>query len=128
MYPASFGTVDQFVVKALREVSGLPDALALANMNPESLTIQEGVLIIELLRRKAAEINRAINAPVWTPRRVDMALWACRQPPPPPSPPSLPSYAGPEIAVDRAIRKAFEEPRQERTFEELRQEERQKKP
>ncbi len=35
MYPQEFGTVDQFVVKALRQVNGLPEATALARMKPE---------------------------------------------------------------------------------------------
>jgi len=44
MYPTDFGTVDQFVVKALRAVSTLPEAAALAKMNPESLSIDDGIL------------------------------------------------------------------------------------
>ena len=36
MYPQNFGTVDQFVVKALWEVGGLPEEAAVSKMKPES--------------------------------------------------------------------------------------------
>ena len=44
-------------------------------MNPDSLTISDGVLIIGVLRRKAADLNRIFNSAIWTPRKVDMVLW-----------------------------------------------------
>ncbi len=75
MYPQKFGTVDQFAVKALRQVEGMPEAEALARMNPDSLTISDGVLIIGVLRRKAADLNRVFKSVVWTPRKLDMVLW-----------------------------------------------------
>lgn len=75
MYPRKFGTVDQFMVKALRQVNGLPETAALARMNPDSLTIRDGVLIIGILRRKAADNNRVFKSDTWTPRKIDMVLW-----------------------------------------------------
>jgi 7-cyano-7-deazaguanine synthase len=75
MYPRNFGTVDQFVVKALGQVSGLPEAAAISDMNPESLTISDGVLLIDVLRKKAADNNRALRSDVWTPRKVEKVLW-----------------------------------------------------
>lgn len=75
MYPEKFGTVDQFVVKALRLVSGLPEAAALGRMNPENLTVRDGVLIIGILRRKAADNNRVFKSATWTPRKLDKVLW-----------------------------------------------------
>ena len=77
MYPKNFGTVDQFAVKALSQVQGLPEAAALARMNPEGLTIRDGVLIIDILRRKAADNNRVFKSDAWTPRKLDKVLWAC---------------------------------------------------
>jgi hypothetical protein len=76
MYPAHFGTVDQFGVKALGEVDGLSEAPAVARMNPLALTIANGVLLIRVMQRKAAENNEQFGTTVWTPRRIDMALWA----------------------------------------------------
>ena len=75
MYPDKFGTIDQFVVKALRLVPGLPEAAALNRMNPDSLKISDGVVIIGLLRRKAAENNRLFKSKAWTPRKLDKVLW-----------------------------------------------------
>jgi hypothetical protein len=39
LYPEDFGTVDQFVVKALREIPQLPEAARLVEMNPQNLTL-----------------------------------------------------------------------------------------
>ena len=75
MYPHKFGTVDQFVVKALSQVDGLPEAEAIAQMHPEGLSVKDGVLLIEILRRKAEDNNRLFNSETWTPRKLDMVLW-----------------------------------------------------
>jgi hypothetical protein len=75
MYPHQFATVDQFVVKALRQVNGFPEAAAIARMKPEGLTIDDGVLLMDILRRKAADNNRRFNSHNWTPRKLDMVLW-----------------------------------------------------
>lgn len=75
MYPNHFATVDQFVVKALRHVAGLPEAAALAKMNPENLSIKDGVLLIGILTRKAKENNQVFGTSAWTSRKIDMILW-----------------------------------------------------
>ena len=75
MYPTHFGTVDQFVVKALREIADLPESPALRAMNDMSLTAKDGELLIDMMSRKAAEINQLIGEPSWNPRRIDMVLW-----------------------------------------------------
>lgn len=75
MYPEYFATVDQFVVKALRLITGLPEEGALAKMKPENLNISDGVMLIGILTRKATENNQSFGTSGWTPRRVDMVLW-----------------------------------------------------
>jgi hypothetical protein len=75
MYPHKFGTVDQFVVKALAQIDSLPEAATLRRMKPEGLTIPQGVLITQILRRKAADNNRVLNSDGWTPRKIDKVLW-----------------------------------------------------
>jgi len=75
LYPRSFGTVDQFAVKALREVNSLPETEALRLMNEDSLTTKNGVVLIQIMRRKAAQLNELFGTPEWTPRKVDMILW-----------------------------------------------------
>jgi hypothetical protein len=75
LYPDQFGTVDQFVVRALRDVAGLPELERLERMNPENLSQRDGVLLIGILRRKAAELNETLQGQRWTPRMVEMVLW-----------------------------------------------------
>ena len=75
LFPADFGTVDQFAVKALRSVSGLSGQDRLARMKPEGLTVSDGVLLVELMREKAAELNQRFATTYWTPRKLDMVLW-----------------------------------------------------
>lgn len=73
--PAQFATVDQFVVKALREIHGLPEAAAVARMKPEGLSVSDGVALIGIMARKAAENNRHFGSIEWTPRKMDKILW-----------------------------------------------------
>ena len=75
MSPEHFATVDQFVVKALRLVSDLPEANALSKMNPLNLSVTDGTLLIGILNRKAKENNRMFGTSAWTPRKIDMVLW-----------------------------------------------------
>lgn len=75
MYPTTFATVDQFVVKSLREVGEMPENALLAKMKPESLKTHYGVILIQILTRKAAENNRLFGVDLWTPRKIDQILW-----------------------------------------------------
>jgi hypothetical protein len=75
MYPQTFATVDQFVVKALRGVRNLPEAAILQKMNEHALSINDGVLLIDIMQRKAAENNRIFGTTDWTPRKIDKVLW-----------------------------------------------------
>lgn len=76
LFPEDFGTVDQFVVKALKQVDGLLYAAELAKMKPESLSIENGVLLIKILREQAKKLNINFDTDFWTPRKIDMILWA----------------------------------------------------
>lgn len=75
MYPQSFATVDQFVVKALRSVRNLPEADIVEKMNEQNLSIEDGVILIDIMQRKAAENNRMFGTTDWTPRMIDKVLW-----------------------------------------------------
>jgi hypothetical protein len=75
MYPEAFGTVDQFAVKALRDVDNLAEEPLLAAMNPDGLNTKDGVLLINIMRRRAAQNNRLFNTDEWTPRKIDKVLW-----------------------------------------------------
>ena len=77
LFPAQFGTVDQFVVKALAEIPELPEKYLIATMSPESLKLSDGTVLIRIMRRKADELNQVASLIKWTPRKVDMVLWTC---------------------------------------------------
>lgn len=76
LFPGEFGTVDQFVVRALRKVDGLPYDTELTKMKPESLSMDNSVLLIQILREKAKKLNREFDTDFWTPRKIDKVLWA----------------------------------------------------
>ena len=76
LFPAKFGTVDQFVVGALRGVRCLPERDQLSRMNGKRLTIANGAVLIGIMRRKAVSLNELFDTSEWTPRKVDMLLWA----------------------------------------------------
>ena len=76
LFPAKFGTVDQFAVGALCKVRCLSERDKLRCMKPQRLTICNGVVLIEIMRRKAVSLNELFNTSGWTPRKVDKVLWA----------------------------------------------------
>ena len=78
LYPHYFGTVDQFVVKALCEIDNLPESGFIKKINPDNLTIQDAVLLIKIMNYKAAELNNIFNTSKWMPRDIDKILWAVR--------------------------------------------------
>ena len=75
IFPEKYGTVDQFIVKRLLEVPDLPELEAVKKMNPEGLTVKEGVLLIEIMQRKAVDLNQRFETDEWTPRKIDKAMW-----------------------------------------------------
>lgn len=76
LFPKDFGTVDQFVVKSLKVIDGLRYADNIIKINPDSLKIKDGVILIETLKSKACDLNRKFNTDFWTPRKIDMILWS----------------------------------------------------
>ena len=78
LFPEYFGTVDQFVVKALMDVNELQRKKEILAMNPDSLKLNDGVLLIEILRSKSDELNKANGTTEWTPRKIDKVLWVSR--------------------------------------------------
>lgn len=76
LFPKYFGTVDQFLVRALMKINDLPAQNALRNMHPESLSIRDGVILESILREKANTLNVMFNTDFWTPRRIDKILWS----------------------------------------------------
>ncbi len=78
IFPKHFATADQFVVKALRQIDTLEEHKKLLDMNPDSLRERDGVILIRIMRNKAFQLNNYFSTDFWTPRRIDMVLWAYR--------------------------------------------------
>jgi len=83
LFPEQFGTVDQFVVKALQKIRTFPEGeissreiQALRRMNPKNLSKSDGIILIGIMRRKADNLNSIFGSRFWTPRKIDMILWA----------------------------------------------------
>ena len=72
LFPDYYGTIDCFAVESLQKV-GLEEA---QRMNPKSLTITDAVVLEDIYRNKARELNSSFGGNYWTPRRIDMVLWA----------------------------------------------------
>jgi hypothetical protein len=75
LYPEKFATVDQFVVKALNSIDGIEKKEELSKINPDNITIKNGVLLICYMQYKAYLLNEANKTTIWTPRKIDKALW-----------------------------------------------------
>jgi hypothetical protein len=69
VYPEEFGTADVMVTKALHQL-GLAERI-----DPKKIGIEDAVMMIEIMRTKALELNRELGANKWTPRLVDRVLW-----------------------------------------------------
>jgi hypothetical protein len=77
LFPSQFGVVDQFLVKALQKTEDVNVLSAVRGIkNPEQISPQNGAVLVRLLREKAAALNSALQSDSWTPRKVDMVLWA----------------------------------------------------
>ncbi|MBK9623217.1 MAG: hypothetical protein IPO38_01260 [Rhodocyclaceae bacterium] len=44
-------------------------------MNENSLSTKDGVVLIKIMQRKAAQLNQLFGTSEWTPRKIDMVLW-----------------------------------------------------
>ena len=85
-FPHAYGTIDQFVALALQEVarahlpiSSLPERAEVQRLNAVDLSISQGVVLINIMRRQAWALNQRLGVDTWTPRKVDKVLWASRQ-------------------------------------------------
>ncbi len=76
LFPKYFGTVDQFVVQRLSEVQNLKEHNQIMAINPKSINEKNGMLLINIMRNKADELNKKFKTTEWTPRKIDKILWS----------------------------------------------------
>jgi len=92
LFPEWFGTSDQFVVKGLCEIETLPErqvVLAMVKVVKGKQVVQidspkKAALLVGIMRRKAEELNALFghdesDPERWTPRKIDMILFALRE-------------------------------------------------
>lgn len=78
LFPKYFGCVDQLVVSAFLSIHNLDYSSQIEKINPQCIKLSEGVVLIQLLREKAHQLNSKNLTNYWTPRKVDKVLWAYR--------------------------------------------------
>lgn len=78
LFPDKFGTVDQFIIESLLKIKNLKEKPIIEKMNKNNITLKNGVILISIYRQKANELNIKFNTNFWTPRKIDMILWANR--------------------------------------------------
>lgn len=76
LFPEEYGTADQFLVLSLCKINRLPELDAVSKMKPAKLSLQDGVILEGILRRKADHLNHLFQTDFWTPRKIDMILWS----------------------------------------------------
>ncbi len=81
LFPELFGTVDKFVVKALKSIEEYSKDSILISCKEDScgINIKQGLHIESILRKKAKKLNKTFNTTDWTPRKIDMVLWTYRK-------------------------------------------------
>ena len=76
LFPKYFGTVDQFVVKSLRDIDDFDFFNEVQKMKPENLSLENASLLELIMRNKATELNKRFSSDFWTPKKIDMVLWS----------------------------------------------------
>lgn len=76
LFPLYFGTVDQFVVERLQEFSAFKNNSFIQDIKPENIKLNQAIILVEILKDKAKEMNSLNNTNYWTPRKIDMVLWS----------------------------------------------------
>ena len=67
------------MVESLRDIESLPERDRVRAMNPKNQKERDAILLIEIMRRKAKQLNNWFSNNEWTPRKVDMILWTARE-------------------------------------------------
>jgi hypothetical protein len=83
LFKGWYGTVDKYVVESLCEINSLPQRERIREISAwlkkgQAWRESDAVLVIDIMRRKARELNDLFGGDKWTPRKIDMTLWASR--------------------------------------------------
>ncbi len=83
LFKGWYGTVDRMVVDSLCEVESLPETERVREIDTwlkskKDWEVRDAVLLIDIMRRKAVQLNGWFDTEKWTPRKIDMVLWTFR--------------------------------------------------
>ena len=82
LFPNHYGTVDKFVIMALNEIHEISEFSDIEEkvkaMKPDYIRIKDAVILEEVFRVKANKLNEEFKTTEWTPKKIDMVLWAYR--------------------------------------------------
>ena len=76
IFPREFGEVNQGVLEQLESIEGIPHGRELSQIRSKTLNVKKAAVLIRILREKAEELNMRFGTNFWTPRKIDMVLWA----------------------------------------------------
>ena len=80
-----FGTIDRSVLESLSNIEALPERQRIGEIRSWVRTKKDwkesdAVLIIDIMRRKAVQLNAWFGTNRWTPHKVAMILWTSDRP------------------------------------------------
>ena len=78
LFPEHFATIDRFIIQPLMKVRNLLKHKTIALIDPAKPTINDGVLLINIMKKKTMELNQMFGQNHWLPRDLGMVLWAIR--------------------------------------------------
>lgn len=80
IFPEYFGTMDRFLVENLKKIYDGQSYCGkkLISMKSDSLTNYDAIILTQILREKARQLNEKFDTSDFTPRKIDMVLWAIR--------------------------------------------------
>lgn len=91
LYPEHFGTIDQLILRAFREIPHVNQEYQLdsrthsnneyfSGKKTDRARLRLAEELIDLFIQRAAENNNLFGTSMWTPRKVEMALWTTQHP------------------------------------------------
>jgi hypothetical protein len=83
LFKGWYGTVDKYAVESLCEIKSLPQRERIQEIDAwlkkgQAWRESDAALVVDIMRRKARELNDLFGTDRWTPRKIDMILWAWR--------------------------------------------------
>lgn len=80
LFPSHFGTVDRFAIESLQRIEEFKGDIEIQRIKPKSISLNDAVHAISIMRVKALENNKLFGTDYWTARRIDMVLYITREP------------------------------------------------